>query len=88
VTSNLFKLYVILIVRKILLIRHLLCNYDWIRTNFSFAIKSVFQLNLGEVLPTNGLIIIWSRDRIRTYNLIRPITGCTSNCASTLIFAK
>lgn len=57
-TSNLFKLYVILIVRKILLIRHLLCNYDWIRTNSSFTIKSVFQLNLCEVPPTNGLIII------------------------------
>jgi len=34
------------------------CNHDWIRTNFSFAIKSLFQLNLGEVLPTNGLMII------------------------------
>ena len=85
-TSNLFKLCVILIVRKILLIRHLLCNYDWIRTNSSFTIKSVFQLNLCEVPPTNGLIIIWSRDRIRTYNLIRPFTGCTSTCASKLMY--
>jgi len=39
-------------------LRLYLCNYDWIRTNFSFAIKSLFQLNLGEVPPTNGLIII------------------------------
>jgi hypothetical protein len=39
-------------------LRLYLCNYDWIRTNFSFAIKSRFQLNLGEVPPTNGLIII------------------------------